>query len=160
MSTGDAVYVVTDGEVVEVPPEQASQLATRRRRRGVADLGIAGWIRDPQVEGTDRDRRGRRRRLPDRPRPHRRAQLGGGAEPASSTATPPSASTAWPVRAPPRSCSATTTCRASIHLVVDFGGEVPDELREALGPYASANLELTVALERLTDPLVVDAPTG
>jgi hypothetical protein len=124
----------------------------------VADLGIAGWVRDPQVEGstvtgevdvadflTDLARLGE--------------DLGGGA------AGELDGDVAERLDGLARSSSAEVELGdddlpRSIHLVVDFGGEVPDELREALGPYASANLELTVTLERLTDPLVVEAPTG
>ena len=44
--------------------------------------------------------------------------------------------------------------------MVDFAGRVPEELRQALGPYAAARIELTLSLEALTEPLEVAKPGG
>jgi hypothetical protein len=159
VSTGDAMYVVTDGEVVELTPEARAELRLGDGEGGVADLGIAGWVRDPRVDGrtvtgevdvadflTDLARIGE----------------GLGGAPAAGGLDD---DVAERLDALARSSSveielAEDDLPTSIQLDVDFGGEVPDELREALGPYASAHLALTVTLERLTEPLVVAAPTG
>ena len=159
VSTGDAVFVVADGEVVEVPPEDAAALQLGDGEGGVADLGIAGWLRDPQVDGstltgevdvadflTDLARIG--------------GQVSG--DGASGALDGDAAERLGGLA---RSSEGTIVLGeddlpSSIHVVVDFGSEVPAELQEALGPYASARLELTVALERLAEPLSVEAPTG
>ena len=46
----------------------------------------------------------------------------------------------------------------SVDLTLDFGGDVPDELVDALGPYAAATLELHLELEAIDVDLEVDAP--
>lgn len=164
LSTGDAVYVVTDGDVAEVPAADAGELRLGDGSGGVADLGIAGWVRDPQVEESDGGGRvvtgevAVADLLADLARIG--AQLGDG-----ETTGVLDDEAAQRLQGLARSSSAEVELgdddlpRAAT-FVVDFGGEVPEELREALGPYASARLELTLAVAPLSEPLVVAAPEG
>ena len=48
----------------------------------------------------------------------------------------------------------------SLRATVDFGGDTPPELQEALGAYAAARLELTLTLEELSDDLNVERPSS
>ena len=159
VATGDAVFVVVDGDVIEVPAEQTAGLRLGDGDGGIADLGIAGWVRDPQVDGrtvtgevdvadflTDMARIG--------------AQVAGDEDPGTLDGDAAERLDALAQSSSAEVVLGEDDLPSSIHLVIDFGGEVPEELREALGPYASARLELTVALERLTEPLTVEAPTG
>lgn len=53
VSTGEVAFVVADGKTVEVPPEEAARLRLGGGDGGIADLGIAGWAREPGVEERD-----------------------------------------------------------------------------------------------------------
>lgn len=165
VSTGEAAFVVTDGETVEVPPDDAARLRLGDGDGGIADLGIAGWVRDPKVE----DRGGGVRVvrgtvdvadfLSDLARIGAQAGGGGRGEPLEGD------DAAERLRRLARSSEFSAELGPddlprSLRTVVDFGGQVPEEVREALGSYASARLELTLSLERLTGPLEVKAPTG
>lgn len=48
----------------------------------------------------------------------------------------------------------------SLRATVEFGRSVPAALREALGDYAGATMELTLDVEDVATPLEVDAPSG
>ena len=164
VSTGEAVFVVTDGKVTPVPPQQSAALRLGDGDGGVADLGIAGWVDDPKVrDGADGARTVTGKLdvadlMSDLARIGE--QVGGG-----TGGQRLDAAAAERLSALARASQVVVELGAddlprSLRAVVDFGGRVPDELREALGPYASPRMELTLALERLTEPLVVDAPTG
>jgi hypothetical protein len=47
---------------------------------------------------------------------------------------------------------------SSIDAMIDFGGEVPEQLVDSLGPYAAASLHLVVELSRLDEALKVELP--
>lgn len=164
VSTGEAAYVVADGKVTEVPPERAGALRLGDSDGGFTDLGIAGWVEDPEVEergdGTSvvKGRADVADLLSDLARIG--AQVGGGEGPAKLEGA-----AARRLDSMARSSEvvvelAEDDLPRSLRAVVDFGGRVPDELREALGRYAAARLELTLSLERLTEALKVEAPTG
>jgi hypothetical protein len=163
VSTGTAAYVVADDEVVELAGDDVEPLRLGDGNGGVTDLGIGGWIRDPEVVDGDGGRTitgevavadflGDLARV--------------GAEVAGDPDVEPlDGDAAERLEGLVQSSEAEVVVGddglpQSLRMVVDFGSEVPPELQEALGPYASARLELTMALERLTEPLQVEAPTG
>ena len=163
VSTGETVYVVTDGKVAEVPDADAARLRLGREDGGVADLGIAGWVPDPQVETRGDGTRVVRgpadvadvmsdlARIVD--------QIGGvDTEPLEGDA-------AERLERVARSSEVVVEIGdddlpRTVRAVLDFGATVPDGLRRALGPYASARMELTVSLARLEGPLTVQKPVG
>jgi hypothetical protein len=150
ISDGQAVHVVQDGARTTVPPAQARFLRLGKTGRGFTDLGVAGWVDDPavvdrpdgarmitgtvdvadllsdlarvsgQIGGLDVDELDgdRGRRLQ---RLVRHSDFTAELDPAGL----------------PR----------SLRAVVDFGRDLPAELRRALGPYASPRLEVTLAVE-------------
>lgn len=163
VSTGQELFVVDGGEVRQVPEDAAARLRLGDRGGGFADLGVAGWVREPRVEegaGGGRVVRGTvdvGDLLSDLAR--LAGQVGGvDSEPLDDEA-------AQRLDRLARASEATVELGdddlpRSVRAVVDFGGTVPDDLRRALGQYAAARLELTVALERLEGPLTVAKPTG
>jgi len=163
VSTGETLFLVAAGEVVEVPADQADALRLGSGDPVVGDLGIAGWVRDGRIaDGGDGERTvtgevdvadllGDLARLG--------AQVGGETEP---TALDDDASDRLDrlVRASeitvelgpgdlPRRLVAT----------LDFGAEVPSDLEEVLGPYASTQLVLTLEVRASDRPLEVAAPS-
>lgn len=162
VSTGATAYVEAGGKVTEVGPGDAGALRLGPAGGGFGDLGIAGWVEDPTVEdrpdgtkvvsGTadvadllsDLARIG--------------AQVAGGTAPDRLDGD-----AARRLGRLARSSRVVVEVAAddlprSVRAVVDFGGRVPEALRQALGPYAAARLELTVSLERLEQPLEVEPP--
>ena len=163
VSTGSAAYVVDGDEVIELAGDDTAPLRLGDGNGGVTDLGIGGWIRDPQVSESDDGRTitgevAVADFLADLARVG--AQVAGDPDLAALDDD-----TATRLDGLAQSSEAAVVLGdddlpQSVRLVVDFGGDVPPELTEALGPYASTRLELTMELERLTEPLQVDAPTG
>ena len=162
VSTGRAVYVVVDGKVTEVPPERAGALRLGDGGEGFADLGIGGWVEDAEVEeradgaSVVRGRADVADLLSDLARIG--AQVGGGEGPGNLDRE-----AARRLDGLARSSEvvvelAEDDLPRNLRAVVDFGGRVPDELRQALGRYASARIQLTLSLERITEPLSVEAP--
>ncbi|HVE45541.1 MAG TPA: hypothetical protein VNA57_02175 [Acidimicrobiales bacterium] len=162
VSTGDAVYLVADGKVSEVPVQKTAQLRLGDGDGGIADLGIAGWIKDAVVEERDDGTKTVSGELDvadflsDLARVGEQVGGGGGGKELDSAA-------AGRLQRLARSSELTVELGAddlprSLKAVVDFGDSVPEELRQTLGQYASVRLELTLALERLTEPLVVKRP--
>ena len=163
VSTGSDAYVVSDDDVVALTGDDIAPLRLGDGNGSVTDLGIGGWIRDPQVTDGDGGRTitgevavgdflGDLARVG--------AQVAGDPDVAALDDD-----TAERLDGLAQSSEAEVVLGdddlpQSVRLVVDFGGEVPAELQEALGPYASTRLELTMELERLTEPLQVEAPTG
>lgn len=165
VSTGEAVYVVAGGRVTEVPADHAARLRLRDGGGGVPGLGIAGWAEDAKVQkradGTKlvtgtldvADLMSDLARLSE--------QAGGG----TGSGLELDADAAERLGRLARSSELAVELGAddlprSLRAVVDFGGRVPDELRQALGPFAAARLQIELAVERLAEPLVVDKPTG
>ena len=163
VSTGEVAYVVASGQVTQVPEDQTGALRLGDPGDGFADLGIAGWVEDPKVqERSDGSsvvtgKADVSDLLSDLARIG--AQVGG------ENPTDLDGDAAARLDRLARSSEvvvevAEDDLPRSIKAVVDFGARVPDELREALGPYAAARIELTLTLERLTEPLKVQAPGG
>ncbi|HKY75280.1 MAG TPA: hypothetical protein VJS45_04010 [Acidimicrobiia bacterium] len=150
VSDGQAVHVIHDGARTTVPPAQARFLRIGKTGRGFSDLGFAGWVENPavverpddtrtvtgtvdvadlfsdlarisgQIAGLDVDKldgEGGRRLQ----RLVRHSEFTAELDPAGL----------------PRNMRA----------LVDFGRDVPAELRSALGPYASPRLEVTLSVE-------------
>lgn len=164
VSTGNAVFVVVDGEVTPVPPERSARLRLGDGDGGMADLGIAGWVEDPQVREGDGGVRTVTGKLDVADLLSDLARIGeqaGGGEGGGRLDADGARrlSDLAAAREVVVELGADDLPR-SLRAVVDFAGRVPDELREALGAYASPRLELTLSLERLTEPLVVEAPDG
>ena len=151
VSDGQAVEVVRNGTRTTVPPAQARFLRLGKRGAGFTDLGVAGWVNDPTVV-----------ERPDGTRIITGAvdvadvlsdlarisgQIGGlgdvdaldrdGARRLQRLVRHSDFTAELDRAGFPRNLQA----------VVDFGREVPAELRAALGPYASPRLEVTLAVE-------------
>lgn len=164
VSTGEVAFVVAGGKTIEVPPEEAARLRLGDGDGGVADLGIAGWARQPRVEAGDGGVRVVRATvdvadlLSDLARMGAQAGGGGRGEVLDDEA-------AERLQRLVESSELVAELGAddlprALRVVVDFAGRVPEDLREALGAYASPRLELTLSLERLDGPLEVQAPGG
>ena len=165
VSTGEAMFVVTDDKVTEIPTEDAGRLRLGDGGGGIGDLGIEGWARDAKVEKRDDGTRVVTGTVDVADMLSDLARIGeqvGGGEGATGDLDGEAArrlqkmarSTELSVEVGPDDLP------RRLAAVVDFGGQVPEDLREALGPYASARLELTLAMERLTEPLKVAKPGG
>lgn len=163
LSTGEAMYVVVDGRVAEIPSEATGGLRLGEGDGGFTDLGIAGWVDKPVVSEAGED--GSRMvsgevdvadLLSDLARVG--AQVGIGLEDGDVPAD-----AARRLRRQVRHSKIVVELGKddlprALHATVDFGGDVSPELRDALGPYASTRIELTLAMERLSGPLRVAAP--
>lgn len=160
LSTGEDAFVVVDGEATPVVDDALDGLRMGEGE-GFTGLGIAGWVLDPEEDrrGDDTVVTGRvdaADLLGDLARIV--AQSGGGADVAA-----PEGDDADRLRSLVRSSRAEIVLGdddlpRTIDLTLDFGADVPDELVDALGPYAAATLELHVELEPIDADLEVDAP--
>jgi len=162
VSTGESAYVVADAEVTQIEGANAEALRMGEGE-GFTGLGIDGWVVDPQEDerGDDTVVTGRvdvadlfgdlSRIL---------SQASGGGELAA-----PEGEDADRLRELVRESRAEVVVGEddlprTIDLTVDFGGDVPDELVESLGPFAAATFELHVELERIDPDLSVEPPTA
>jgi hypothetical protein len=160
-STGTAMFVETGGRVVEVPAALQRQLRLGDGSGGFADLGVEGWVLDGH-ESTSGDVTTIKGHVdvPDLLGDIARvvAQIDGRAGASLSD------DQADALRSLARDSEIDVVLKGgdhlpqSIHAVVDFGGRVPAELRQALGHYAAAKLDLTVRLRRLDTALTVAPP--
>ena len=148
-SDGDAVVVVVDGEEHELSADDASSLRLGDDE-GFADLGIASWVDEPQerqrgddtvvtggVDAADL--------LSDIARIAGQVSGAGEIGPLDEDGAKRLASLV-------RSSEIEVVVGdddlpRSVEAVLDFGSDVPDELTDALGPYAAARLRLSVTLE-------------
>ena len=149
-SDGDAVTVVVDGEEHELSADDTQSLRLGDDE-GFADLGIASWVDEPRerqrgddvvvtggVDAADL--------LSDIARIA--AQVSGAGE-----IGPLDEESAARLAGLVRSSEIEVVVGdgdlpRSVEAVLDFGSDVPDELTDALGPYAAARLRLTVTLQR------------
>ena len=160
VSTGEEAFVVVDGEATRIEGDAAEGLRMGEGE-GFTGLGIAGWVVDPEEDrrGDDTVVTGRvdaADLLGDLARIV--SQVAGAGDAAA-----PSGDDADRLRSLVRSSDAEVVVGEddlprTIDLTVDFGGEVPDELVDALGPYAAATLELHLELDAIDEDLEVDAP--
>jgi hypothetical protein len=160
-STGSAMFVKTGDKVVEVPPQTASRLRLGDGGHGFTDLGLAGWVDAPHesVHGNLTTITGTVD-VPD--------LLGDIARVVSqtegTTARTLDAKQAAALRSLVRSSTIEVVLRArdplprSMHATIDFGGRVPPELRQVLGRYAAATLDITMQLSHLDAKLTVARP--
>ena len=162
VSTGSAAFVVVDGEATEIEGDAASALRMGEGE-GFTGLGISGWIDEPTE-----DRRGDETVVTGRvdaadllgDLARIVSQVGGGGD-----GEVPSGEDAERLRSLVRSSRAEVVVGEddlprAIDLTVDFGGEVPEELIDALGPYAAATLELHLELEAIDEDLTVEPPAA
>ncbi|HYD10473.1 MAG TPA: hypothetical protein VEA78_10250 [Acidimicrobiales bacterium] len=160
LSTGEEAFVVVDGDATQLEGETVERLRLGDGE-GFTGLGIAGWVLEPEEQ-----RRGDDTVVSGRvdvadlfgDLSSILAQASGGAELAA-----PEGDAADRLRELVRESSAEVVVGdddlpRTIDLTVDFGGEVPDELVDVLGPYAAATLTLHVELERIDGDLEVEAP--
>jgi hypothetical protein len=151
VSDGHALHLVQDGAKTEVSPQQARFLRLGKGDRGFTDLGVSGWVDDAAVV--------------DRPDGSRLvtgsidvgdllsdlARISGQAAGAGTGETLDAGSARRLQRLVRSSEFTAELDRAglprNLRAVVDFGRELPAELRAALGPYASPRLEVTLAVE-------------
>lgn len=166
LSTGEAMYVVADGETTAVPANATGglRLGDGDGDGGFADLGIAGWIEQPV---TSKAKDGSRivtgevdvaDLLADLARTGAQAGIGLDADDLDGDA-------AESLRRQVRHSEMVVETGAddlprSVRATVDFGGDLPPKLAEVLGPYASTRILLTLGIERLAEPLRVAAPRG
>ena len=149
-SDGDGVTVEVDGETHELSADDASSLRLGDDE-GFADLGISSWVDEPREErrGDDTVVTGAvdaADLLADIARIA--GQVSGAGE-----VGPLDEESADRLAKLLRSSEIEVVVGEddlprSVDALLDFGSDVPDELTEALGPYAAARLRLTVTLER------------
>ena len=166
LSTGEAMYVVADGQTTEVPANATGglRLGDGDGDGGFADLGIAGWIEQPV---TSKAKDGSRivtgevdvaDLLSDLARTGAQAGIGLDAKDLDGDA-------AERLRRQVQRSEMTVEMGAddlprTVRATVDFGDDVPSRLSEVLGPYASTRIHLILGIERLAEPLRVAAPRG
>ena len=149
-SDGEAVIVVVDGQEHELSADDAESLRLGDDE-GFADLGIASWVDDPteRARGDDTVVTGgvdAADLLSDIARIA--AQVNGAGE-----VGPLDEESADRLAQLVRSSEieilvGDDDLPRSVDAVLDFGSDVPEALTDALGPYAAAQLRLTVTLER------------
>ncbi len=166
LSTGEAMYVVADGQTTAVPANATGglRLGDGDGDDGFADLGIAGWIEQPV---TSKAKDGSRivtgevdvaDLLSDLARTGAQAGIGLDADDLDGDA-------AENLRRQVKRSEMVVEIGAddlprSVQATVDFGDDLPPKLTEVLGPYASTRIHLTLSIERLAEPLRVAAPRG
>jgi len=151
VSDGNAVHVVHDGARTAVPPQQARLLRLGKGDGGFTDLGVAGWLEDPVVE----ERADGSRRVTGRVNAadllSDLVRISGQATGSGAIGALDGDSARRLGRLVRQSEFVAELDRRDLprdlRAVVDFGGRLPDELRAALGPYASPRLEVTVAVQ-------------
>ena len=160
VSDGERAWVIADGTTTELSAEEAEPLRLGGGE-GFADIGIASWVDDPSetargdetvVTGTvdAADLLSDLSRLA--------SQVGGGGD-----LEPVEGEDADRLAALVRSSEIEVIVGEddlprSVDATIDFGGDVPEELVDALGPYAAATLRLIVELAPLDGDLTVTPP--
>jgi hypothetical protein len=158
IADGERAWVVIEGQVTELDAEQAGALQLGPGE-GFADLGLASWVDDP-----------------------REASGGGGTTVTGSVDVVDLVADlarllselAGGLRAPDDDAGDRLTAAVrsssievvvddddlprSVEATIDFGTDVPLELVDALGPYATASIRLVVELEPLAGELTIEPP--
>jgi hypothetical protein len=152
-SDGRRMVVVADGTAAEVPPEEAErlQLGGDGRPAGLGALGVGGWITEPTESGGPVVDGVATRRIAG---PVNAADLMSdlaalASEMSGESATALDENAARRVQAHVRSGDVEVLVDENdlprrVRATVDFGAAVAPELQQALGPYAAANLEVTL----------------
>lgn len=162
VSTGEEAWVVADGEATELRGDQLGPLRVGEGSRSAAvpELDLAGWLRDGEIE-----REGDRTTIAGEVRASALIadlrQIAGQVAGASGGELDEEAATRIDNSAESSEMRIETedgSLRA-LRASVDFGAEVPAALREALGSYAGARLELSMTVEDTETPLRVRPPS-
>ena len=162
VSDGERAVLVSDDEVVDVPPEQAKALRVGEGSApGVPALDLTSWVKDPELnkDGDRTEVRGVLRAAPFIADLQRvAASIGAG-----GTGSISGVDADRLEKAVTRSDVVVVTRGddhelRSLRATVEFGANVPRELRDALGSYAGARLSLTLDVEDVKTPLDVELP--
>lgn len=162
LSTGEEAWVVVDGEPTKLAGEHVAPLKmdSSRESRAVPQLDIASWLREGEVE-----EQGTRSTVTGEVRASAliadlqqlAAQVAGGSGDELDEATAKQIDDA--VDSSEMRIESRKNSLVALTAAVDFGAEVPPGLREALGPYAAARLELAMRVKDIAAPLRVSPPT-
>ena len=150
VSDGNAVHVLHDGARTPVPPQQARLLRLGSGDGGFTDLGVAGWLEDPVVEERADGSRRVTGRVDAADLLSDLVRISGQATGSDAIAGLDSDSARRLGKLVRQSEFAAELdpghLPRDLRAVVDFGGQLPAELRTALGPYASPRLEVTLTV--------------
>jgi hypothetical protein len=150
VSDGTAVSVLHDGARTPVPPQQARLLRLGSGDGGFTDLGVSGWLEDPVVEERADGSRRVTGRVDAADLLSDLVRISGQATGSDAIGGLDSDSARRLGKLVRRSEFVAELDAGhlprDLRAVVDFGGQLPDALRSALGPYASPRLEVTLAV--------------
>ena len=162
VSTGEEAWLVAEDEVTAITDDQAAplRLAENARSAAVPAVNIGGWISNPTAT---RERgvvtifgEARASALVQDMQTVAAQVTGSGA------VTKLDAKSAEQIDDAAENSEMTVVLRddelRSVEAWVDFGGDVPTSVREALGSYAGARLELSLDIEDVETPLTVEEP--
>jgi hypothetical protein len=168
LSTGEAAYVVTDGSAVEVPESElgALRLGEGERPEGFDDLGIAGWVDDPEVSPSPQDGEidvvtgnlDVADLLGDLARVI--GPFAGGELPLLDEGSAASVAELVEVEEVEVLIGRGDRRLERFEARLRFGADAPEAVRAALGDASSAALRIVLVAQELTAPLVVEAPPG
>lgn len=151
VSDGHAIHLVQDGARTEVSAEQARFLRLGKGDRGFTDLGVSGWVEDAAVMERHDGSRLVTGTIDVGDLLSDLARISGQAAGATTGDTLDGDSARRLQRLVRSSEFTAELDRAglprNLRAVVDFGRDLPPELRAALGPYASPRLEVTLAVQ-------------
>lgn len=161
LSTGDDAWVVVDGDATELSAEQtrALRVGDGGKPSAVPALDIAEWLVDGELEEAG----GRATVTGEVDASALVADLQVmAAQVAGTSGRELDTETAKQIDAAVEESEMTVqTARGELRKLtaqVDFGAQVPAALRETLGSYAAARLELSMSVEDISTPLRVEAP--
>ena len=162
VSTGEKAWLVVDEKVTAVSEEQAAplRLSAGPRSAAVPALDIAGWMNDP----TATEERGAVTLSGEAKASALVADLQTVAAQVtgSQAATELDTKAAEQIDAAVEDSEITVVLREdelrSLEASIDFGGSVPGSVREALGSYAGARLEISLTVDDVPTPLEVEEP--
>ena len=161
VSDGAEAWVVVEGEATELTDEQTDALRVEAEgsSSAVPELDLARWLIDGEVE-----EEGSRSTISGEVRASALIadlqQIAG--QVAGTSTAELDSETASQIDEAVESSEMTVESRdgafEALNAAVDFGAEVPKGLRDALGAYAAARLELSMSVEDVGTPLRVREP--
>jgi hypothetical protein len=167
-STGEAAYVTVDGKSYRVPKaDLASLRVSDDASGGFADLGISGWVRDARiapgdkVDGEVTDVITGEVDAADMLSDLARVASSVGGDTQLSTLDGNGAKRLQKLVKSSSIRVVTTAKRRqlrSLKALVDFGTRTPKALRDSLGPYADARIQVTLTMRKGSPNLRVSAP--
>ena len=162
VSDGTAAVIVAGDEVLDVPRQQARVLRVGDGAApGLPSLDLASWVRDAEVK-TKADRTEVRGKLRAAPFISDLQRIAG-----EIVGDAGGAMTGEDAERLERAVTASDVVvitdgdeheLRSLRATVDFGANVPADLRDALGRYAGARLTLELKIEDIKTPLKVELP--